>query len=206
MAISAFVDHSLRADEPSCFGQQDSNSVQLLELAETPIVDSLASFSFPEIELEDEYDHDPQLDDSVLFPDSIMTPVSPPDFTFPESTLDPIPIHNEIESPILDDHIELDLDSHNLFTSETDCTILTEDVDLSFEELYGDELEFLNIGSKEISPILGHIPLWEEDCGLEFQILDLDSILEPSPTPEPLLDFVHTHTHTQIYIYIYIYI
>ena len=30
-----------------------------------------------------------------------MTPMSPPDFTFPESTLDPILIHNEIESPIL---------------------------------------------------------------------------------------------------------
>ena len=37
-----------------------------------------------------------------------MTPVSSPDFTFPESTLDPVPIHHEIESTIFDDHIELD--------------------------------------------------------------------------------------------------
>ena len=38
------------------------------------------------------------------------------------------------------------------------------------------------------SPILSHIPLWENDCGLEFQLLDLDKLLEPSSTPEPLLD------------------
>ena len=37
-----------------------------------------------------------------------MTSVSPPDFTFSESTLDPMPIHHEIESPIFYDHIELD--------------------------------------------------------------------------------------------------
>ena len=107
-ADSDIADHSLRADEPSCFGQQDSISVPSFELAETPILDNLASFSFPEIELEHEYDHDLPLDDSILFPDSIMTPVSKPDFTFPESTLDPVPIHHEIESPIFDDHIELD--------------------------------------------------------------------------------------------------
>ena len=52
----------------------------------------------------------PQLSDSILLPDLIMTPVSSPDFNlFSESTLDPVPIHNEIESPIFDDHfIELD--------------------------------------------------------------------------------------------------
>ena len=38
------------------------------------------------------------------------------------------------------------------------------------------------------SPILSHIPLWENKCGLEFQLLDLDPLLEPSSTPEPLLD------------------
>ena len=38
------------------------------------------------------------------------------------------------------------------------------------------------------SPILSHIPLWENDCELEFQLLDLDPLLEPSSTPEPLLD------------------
>ena len=69
----------------------------------------MASYPLPEIELENEYDHEPQLRDSILLPDSIMTPVSSPDFNlFPESTLDPVPIHHEIESPIFDDHIELD--------------------------------------------------------------------------------------------------
>ena len=64
---------------------------------------------FPEIELENKYDHEPQLSDSIQLLDSIMTPVSLPDFNlFPESALDPVPIHHEIESPIFDDHIELD--------------------------------------------------------------------------------------------------
>ena len=38
------------------------------------------------------------------------------------------------------------------------------------------------------SSILCHIPLWEDDCGLELQLIDLDPLPEPSPTPEPLLD------------------
>ena len=39
-----------------------------------------------------------------------MTPVPSPDFNlFSESTLDPVTIHNEIESSIFDDHhVELD--------------------------------------------------------------------------------------------------
>ena len=86
---------------------------QPFELAQTlnfeKNIDSLASYPFPEIELENEYDHEPQLSNSILLPDSIMTPVSSPDFDlFPESTLDPMPIHNEIESPIFEDHVELD--------------------------------------------------------------------------------------------------
>ena len=38
------------------------------------------------------------------------------------------------------------------------------------------------------SPILSHIPLLENTYGLEFQLLDLDPILEPILTLEPLLD------------------
>ena len=41
------------------------------------------------------------------------------------------------------------------------------------------------------SPILGHIPLLENTCGLEFQLLDLDLISEPISTLEPLLDLSH---------------
>ena len=75
---------------------------------ESPI-DKLASSLFCGIELHEECDLEPQLSDSILFPDSIMTPVSLPDFNlFPESTLDPAQIHNEVESPIFEDHIELD--------------------------------------------------------------------------------------------------
>ena len=70
----------------------------------------MTSYPFLEIELEHEYDHEPQISDSILLPDSIMTPVSSPEFSpFPESVLNPVPIHCEIESPIIhDDHIELD--------------------------------------------------------------------------------------------------
>ena len=113
LTISDAANHSVRAEESCCFGNQGSISEQSFELAQTPNfeknIDSLASYPFPEIELDNEYDHEPQLTDSILLPDSIMTPVSSPDFNlFAESTLDPVPIHNEIESPIFEDHIELD--------------------------------------------------------------------------------------------------
>ena len=38
------------------------------------------------------------------------------------------------------------------------------------------------------SPIVSRIPLWENDCGLEFQLIDLNPLLEPRSTPETLLD------------------
>ena len=106
----------LEPKSPSCFEKQDSISVQSFELAQTlnfeNDIDSLASYSFLEIELENEYDHKPQLSDSILLLDSIMTPVSSPDLNlFPESTLDPMPIHYEIESPIFYDHHILNLTS-----------------------------------------------------------------------------------------------
>ena len=113
LTSSDVTTHPVRADESGCFGNQGSISEQSFELAQTPNfeknIDSLASYPLPEIELDNGYDHEPQLSDSILLPDSIMTPVSSPDFNlFPESTLDPVPIHNEIESLIFDDHIELD--------------------------------------------------------------------------------------------------
>ena len=61
----------------------------------------LASYPFPEIELEHEYDPEPQLGNSISLSDSILTEIFLPDFRlFPEPTLDPVPIHHEIESPI----------------------------------------------------------------------------------------------------------
>ena len=110
LASSDVGNHSIRAEESCSFENQGSISEQSFELAQTPNnIDSLASYPLPEIELENEYDHELQLSDSILLPDSIMTPVSLPDFNlFLESTLDPVPIHHEIESPIFNDHIELD--------------------------------------------------------------------------------------------------
>ena len=59
------------------------------ELAQTPKfenkIDILTSYPFPEIELENEYDPEPQLSDSILLLDSIMTPVSSPDSIFSPS-------------------------------------------------------------------------------------------------------------------------
>ena len=64
----------------------------------------LASYRFSEIELEDEWDPETQLGNSIPLSDSIMTLIFLPDFnSFPESTLDPVPIHREIESLIFYD-------------------------------------------------------------------------------------------------------
>ena len=70
----------------------------------------MASYPFSEIEFENEYDLEPQLGNSILLPNSIMTSVSSPDFNpSPESTLDHVPVYKKIESPIFyDHHIELD--------------------------------------------------------------------------------------------------
>ena len=96
------------------FGNQDSISAHLFELDQTQTfenhIDILASYPFPEIELEHEYDPKPQLGNSISLPDSKMTPISLLDFNpFPEPTLDHVTVHREIESPIFyDHHIELD--------------------------------------------------------------------------------------------------
>ena len=70
----------------------------------------MASYPFYEIELEHECDPETQLGNSIPLPDSIMTPVSSPDFNhFPDSIFDTVPIHREIELPIFyDSHLELD--------------------------------------------------------------------------------------------------
>ena len=107
--------NSIDLTQDSChFENQDSISAHPSELVQTSNVkdpvDILASYPFPEIELEHEYDPEPQLGNLNSLPDSIMTEVFLPEFRpFPESVLDPVPVHCEIESPIIyDDHIELD--------------------------------------------------------------------------------------------------
>ena len=74
MASSDVTTHSVRAEESCSFGNQGYISEQSFELAQTPNnINSLASYPLPEIELENEYDHEPPLSDSILLPDSIMT-------------------------------------------------------------------------------------------------------------------------------------
>jgi len=109
------IPNSIDLTSDSChFGNQDSISAHPSKLDQTSNVanpiDILASYSFPEIELEHEYDPESQVGISIPLPDSIMTEVFLPDFRpFPESVLDPVPIHHEIGSPIFyDQQIELD--------------------------------------------------------------------------------------------------
>ena len=72
------------------------------------------------IELEHEYDPELQLGNSVSLPDSIMTKVFLPDFRpFPELTLDPVPIHREIESSIFYDQ-QIELDQFHTYKSPID--------------------------------------------------------------------------------------
>ena len=119
-----------------------------------------------------------------------------------------MPIHNEIESPISDDqHIELDqfhtfkspidkLASSHFYEIELNekCDLdsqICDPVQISESILtpvllpdLSNILESVLIPTPIIpeleSPILSHIPLWENECGLEFQLLDLDPLPEPS--------------------------
>jgi len=71
-------------------------------------IDKLASFHFKKIEFEYECDLDPQLCDSILIFESILTLVSLPNLdTFPEPTFIPVPIYFKIELPILVSHVSL---------------------------------------------------------------------------------------------------
>ena len=81
------IPNSIDLTQDSChFGNQDSISAHPSELdqisnVENPI-DILASYPFPEIELEYEYDPESQLGNSISLPDSIMTEVFLPDSGF----------------------------------------------------------------------------------------------------------------------------
>ena len=70
----------------------------------------MASYPFPEIELEHECDLEHKIDNSISLLDSMLTPVSLPHFkSSPKSTLNHVPIHREIGLPIFyDSHLELD--------------------------------------------------------------------------------------------------
>ena len=106
------------------FENQDSISVHPFELDQTLTVenpiDILASYPFPEIELEHDYDPEPQLGNSTPLPASKLTEVFLPDFRpFFESTLDLVPVYYEIESPIFYDQ-QIELDQFHTFKSPID--------------------------------------------------------------------------------------
>ena len=104
-----YIPNSANWTQESCnFGNPASISSYQPELDQHHIPDILASYPFPEIELKLESDPEPHVGDSILFFDSIMTPVSLPDFfSIPESTLNSVPVHREMESPISYDHTSL---------------------------------------------------------------------------------------------------
>jgi len=86
--------HINENQESWCLGDfdQDSISPQNLELDQCQPIDKLASFHFNEIELECEYDPNPQPCDSVCIFESMLTLVSLPNLDqFSEPTFIPYP-------------------------------------------------------------------------------------------------------------------
>ena len=96
-------------EESQYFRNQDSISAYTCELDQTlsfeSRIDILASYPFSEIEFEHESDPEPQVGNSISLFDSIMTLVSLSDFfLYSGSTLNPVPVHCEIKSPISYDY------------------------------------------------------------------------------------------------------
>ena len=75
--ISSPIDST---QESWCFVNQDSISSHSFELDQNQkfekYIDILASYPFPEIELEHEFDLEPQLGNSISLLNSILTPIS----------------------------------------------------------------------------------------------------------------------------------
>ena len=89
--------------ESYCFRIEDSISSHSFDLAQ-----NFENHLDPEIELEYECDPGPPVGHSISLFDSIMNLVSLQEFFYiPELTLNPLPVHNEIEAPISYDHTSL---------------------------------------------------------------------------------------------------
>ena len=87
---------------------KDSISPHKLELDQYQLINILACFHFNEIELEHECDLDPQLCDSILIFESMLTLVSLPNLDpFSKSTVILISIDFEIKLSLLDSYISL---------------------------------------------------------------------------------------------------
>ena len=109
----SYIPNSTDWTHESChFGNPASISEHTFELDQSPSYESrldiLASYPFPEIEIEPECDPESHVSNSISLFDLIMILVSLPDFfSIPESTLNPVPVHREIESSISNDHTSL---------------------------------------------------------------------------------------------------
>ena len=145
-----------------------------------------------------------------------MTEVFLPDFRiFSESTLDHVPIHHEIESPIFHDH-HIELDQFHTFESPIDKLASSHfyEIELNKECDFDSQIcDPAQLSKSILTPILlpnlsnilelvlipipiilelespileSHIPSWGNECGLELHLLDLDPLPEPISTPEPL--------------------
>ena len=130
-----------------------------------------------------------------------------------------MPIHNEIESPIFDDHF-IELDQFHTFESPIDKLASSHFYEIELNEkcdLDSQICDLVQIPESVLTPvllpnlsiildsvliptpvilelesqILSHILLLRNECGLEFQLLDLNPLPEPISTPEPLLALSH---------------
>jgi len=125
LLTNPYISNSIDWTKESCyFESQDSILAHPFELDHYQNfenhIDILVSYPFPEIELENECDLEPQIDNSISFLDSIMTLVSLPDFNpFSESVLDLVAIHCEIELLIFYDH-HTELDQYQSFKNFID--------------------------------------------------------------------------------------
>ena len=87
-------------------------------------MNKLASFHFKVIELDYEYDPDPQFCDSVSIFEFMLTLVSLTDLDLiPEPTLIHVPIELEIEPPILNCHIQLMEKEYEIQLFDLDSTL-----------------------------------------------------------------------------------
>ena len=119
-----------------------------------------------------------------------------------------MPIHHEIESPIFYDH-HIELDQFHTFESSIDklssshfneielnekCDLDSQICDLvqitesiltpvllpDLSNILESVLILTPVILEIKSPILSHIPLWGNECGLEFQLLDWTHFLNQS--------------------------
>ena len=89
---------------PSVVKNQDPISLHPFGLVQNfkNRLDISASYPFFKIELEHKYDLDPSVGNSISLFNSIMTPASLPDyFHIPQSTLNPVPVHHEMNHQYL---------------------------------------------------------------------------------------------------------